>query len=437
MDYVKERNNNLKEIDDNIQKLVNSKCLSGKYIVIAPLSRFTGYIIDRLYDHNIAVDAVMDNNERCHGIVESGVITRSFEDCLIESQQNNKEIYFLIASSYEKEISEQITEILHEKALISVLLNKSSCRRTLELESKWNVEKQIENLMLGYDVYTRVLEQIGGRQAIGMIPADCMGDFATAMHFLQAIDEKDVERFVLLIVKGFMEKLLVYSGLNRFETIIITPEEADSLLLYKRMVPEAEFKIIIPFFAFDYYDFWYWNLFPERGIRPVISMYGHMLNMNKFIMVWNHNKDISQKKTKKKILLSPYQKSVKCLPMRFWNELAIKFNEKGYELYTNCGGKREKPVLGSEPLFFPLEQSHEVLAEFDYFIASRSGFCDLVCGGGHDCKKIIIYDSARTLKICGFNNNMIGSHVKEFVYTEYESIVELENIIVNEVISHG
>lgn len=94
----------------------------------------------------------------------------------------------------------------------------------------------------------------------------------------------------------------------------------------------------------------------------------------------------------KTVILAPYANSngKYSNDFEFWNILAAALIKRGFTVCTNCVGSQQ-PVENTVAVSFPLEIGLSVLEYAGYFIAWRSGLCDVL--GDARCKKIVLYDS--------------------------------------------
>lgn len=90
----------------------------------------------------------------------------------------------------------------------------------------------------------------------------------------------------------------------------------------------------------------------------------------------------------KTIVLAPYAKSVKRLPMLFWKYLADQLTACGYDVCTNSVGESEPPVYGTQAVFVSYDKSVPFIEEAGAVIGVRSGFLDVVSSA--KCLKISI-----------------------------------------------
>jgi hypothetical protein len=91
----------------------------------------------------------------------------------------------------------------------------------------------------------------------------------------------------------------------------------------------------------------------------------------------------------KTVVLSPYSNTLFDLPEDLLDSLVVNCKKLGYKVCTNCVGT-EKPVKGTNPIFFPLDQAIAFMNAAGYFIGVRSGLCDIISSS--HCKKVIFYD---------------------------------------------
>lgn len=89
----------------------------------------------------------------------------------------------------------------------------------------------------------------------------------------------------------------------------------------------------------------------------------------------------------KTVVLSPYAKTVRLIPMTFWMKLVDILKKNGFVPCTNVAGD-EKALQGTEPVFIPFCQSVPFLEKAGASIGIRSGFQDVTCTA--NCLKVSI-----------------------------------------------
>ena len=91
----------------------------------------------------------------------------------------------------------------------------------------------------------------------------------------------------------------------------------------------------------------------------------------------------------KTVVLAPYNYTLPKMSKLFWERLADSLLKKGYTVCTNCCGKKEKPVKGTVPVFFPYSSIVPFLEQAGAVVAIRSGLCEVISSAS--CKKVILY----------------------------------------------
>lgn len=91
----------------------------------------------------------------------------------------------------------------------------------------------------------------------------------------------------------------------------------------------------------------------------------------------------------KTILLAPYAKSVKAIPMSIWERIAEGLIQKGFCVCTNSVGAHEPPVLHTKPIRIPIAYSVPFVEMAGAVVGIRSGFLDVISSA--KCPKFSIH----------------------------------------------
>jgi len=86
------------------------------------------------------------------------------------------------------------------------------------------------------------------------------------------------------------------------------------------------------------------------------------------------------------IIVAPDANSVTGFPVWFWNSIIMDLHKAGYNVFVNCNYFN---FYRTENIFFSYKDSVPLLEYAGYFVAIRSGLCDIISTA--KCKKIIIY----------------------------------------------
>lgn len=96
-----------------------------------------------------------------------------------------------------------------------------------------------------------------------------------------------------------------------------------------------------------------------------------------------------REKYRNAVLLMPGTYTEKALPVSFWEELACRFLQAGYEVYNNYNGNDcEILIEGAIPLSTSLADISRLACCFHGFVGIRSGICDLLTFAG--AKKLLM-----------------------------------------------
>lgn len=112
--------------------------------------------------------------------------------------------------------------------------------------------------------------------------------------------------------------------------------------------------------------------------------------------VFDNNKNILNDMFKKNnlipgktVLIAPYAKSVRQIPVSFWKKLVDKLSEQGYKVCTNSIGIQEPAIEGTIAMQIPHSVSVPFLEMAGITIGLRSGFQDIT--NTANCLKITLY----------------------------------------------
>lgn len=148
---------------------------------------------------------------------------------------------------------------------------------------------------------------------------------------------------------------------------------------------------------FNFMDTYQWYVFGFSEIQklsypPVLSVH------ESDIQRWNLN-GISKGRT---VVISPHAYSVECLDQAFWRLVVNKLKNKGYNVVFSINTNKETcPFPGEHCYFANYEEIVPMLNYAGFFIAVRSGLCDIVSQSS--CKMVILYPMKR--KVNNYNEH--------------------------------
>ncbi len=137
----------------------------------------------------------------------------------------------------------------------------------------------------------------------------------------------------------------------------------------------------------------------------------------------------------KTVILAPYAKSVKSIPVWFWKNLTRVLKYEGLSVCTNSAGEMEPPIEGTTAVFVPYIMSVPFLEMAGICIGIRSGFLDVT--NTAKCLKIALYPKDNYKRSLIQDINACYSMVEMYHQLEqYDMIytLEREKAIIKEIV---
>lgn len=122
------------------------------------------------------------------------------------------------------------------------------------------------------------------------------------------------------------------------------------------------------------------------------------------------------------VILSPYEQTVsfyglELLPLAFWTNLALRLQEKGFFVFTNCNEKTEKPIDGTVAFFPQISELAGAVKYAGYCVSVRSGFTDWISSANLK-REVVLYPTKRFFEY--YNVKMLWDKhsALEYIYGE-------------------
>lgn len=133
--------------------------------------------------------------------------------------------------------------------------------------------------------------------------------------------------------------------------------------------------------GFNFMDTYKWYVFGLKAdVMFTVPVFRKLDNRMRYEL---KKKGIINNKT---VIIAPEANSVTRLPIKFWNEVIKELEKRGYRVFINCEGKND---YVAKTIFFSYWESVPLIDFAGYFVAIRSGLCDIVSSSC--AKKIILY----------------------------------------------
>jgi hypothetical protein len=413
-------NNYHAEIRDSI---VNIN-FDGRKVVLFGANSLGLDVIALLKEYAIDLYAVVDNNPLKAGERYAHLHIANPESIL---KKNIQDKIILIASRFYEEITGQLREWggIENTNIFQIARINESFHFKICSDEKWKI---IENDVFdGFEVYKDIIERHGSTVKIHLAAVSSIGDiFLLSLYFRQYLNRYGIENDYIILIPGEnATKLAHWRGL---EAASITPGKAAQLLKFAMLVGFEASNIMLLHTGYIHTRIWSRMLAWKKQswlehCREVLLLPPETLPERVF-PVWSE-KDVEHLFTEnnlpigKTVILAPYTNNVRQLPVSFWSRLAALLACKGYAVCTNIGLATETPISGTLGLRFALEDAVGALQYAGYFIASRSGLCDIIASAR--CRKIILYsneiwDFISVYDFCSLKKMGLCDDAEEYVY---------------------
>ena len=368
----------------SVRELSRQGKMEGKRIFLFGLNIYTECINNFLYEEGYRISAVLDNDKGKQGkdVIDIPVLA---PDSISWSEQD----MVLIVSKHEKSMREQIRQlsdgIVETVSLVDLVRYTEDRENSEKFWLDENYKFHVEQLVLGETIYHRVKQ----KEPL-VVFLHSIGDIFLFRIYLPEYKKRNGLEDVKIIVSsdGTYNTARIF-GMNNVEKV--TEKECLALIKYIFFLENKDDIVYVA-------EWWvrpmgvYKNVGWPRYIAKYIFRLDDPYQLD-YPSIWKGELNETELLKKglmkgKSIILAPYANSVSELPLQFWNILAERLRKLGYFVFTNTAGK-QKPVKGTKKIDIPLEQIGIYLEYAGYFIALRSGLCDIA---GHSrCKQIIIY----------------------------------------------
>lgn len=282
-------------------------------------------------------------------------------------------------------------------------------------------------------IYFRHFRKIYGKNTQIIFVRGATGDvyvqFLLIDHYLK---ENNITNYVIL---GDGAGLHPLNHLFHFSNLhYVTPEILSKIVFYSLFMGEYLKNIIIPFawsdeysvnkcrvrmlspFHFmDTYQYFSFHLGAVTFRKPYFT---DVIKTDNFVFHWQKQGVVKDKT----VIISPEANSITTIPIWFWNTIIEELKSKGYIVFMNCS----YPTWYRAPNIFETYALSVPLLEYSgFFLAVRSGFCDIISSA--NCKKVILYPEK--IKNIDYSNHRcdldFSSLVTMGLCTESENLIEL------------
>lgn len=242
---------------------------------------------------------------------------------------------------------------------------------------------------------TGVLEAVFDRNTMYICCPASIGDTLYVAAFARAYKKENlsVQRVCLILKKGHEELGTLFSSVDQ---VLVSDEIVEILDYYSLYTQTWRLKNYIYghfkknlHFEYDK-EYFLENSILSRYRRLILNL-PEAAELEQAVL----NRESSKPKDRKQdVVIMPYARTAKLLPLSFWEELVRRLKQKGYTVFTNVGGEKEKPVTGTKPLRESLLNTAALCGDFRAVISLRSGLSDLL---GFTGVKLVVINTSEEL----------------------------------------
>lgn len=377
--------NELNRVTKKLNRLCKKGFFENKQIYIFGVSENTRQIIEVLRKNGVIPKNIIDNDLSKVGGYCSKIKVISAESIGVKKTDN---VIFIIYSLYWREMYSQLCSLGYADKNLLQLYPKPK-----------NIAVNIYEGIIGKRIYDKLtLDKKFSK--VFLCPYTGTGDiYLIGTFWKQYCQINNIDDYIFVVITGACAKV---AKMFNIKNIIVLPQKKQSEYLIKayKLFPEmVDLKILndswgevhtnpIQWFR-GYKGLHFTEMFKKYVFDlpdEVPPQHPEFKNADEEITEIFQENNLQYNKT---VVLSPYSNTLADLPDELWIEVADILKQKGFVVCTNCNGKTELPIKGTNAVFFNLDIAPQFIEKAGYFIGVRSGFCDVISGS--TAKKIILY----------------------------------------------
>ncbi|MCL2399024.1 MAG: hypothetical protein FWC91_04665 [Defluviitaleaceae bacterium] len=372
----------------HINRLAIQDMLKDKNIVLFGASGFSKDVLMCLEERGFTANAIIDNDDRKVGISCLGMIVKTPEQALMPFSENNLIIFY--SPGFYREMTAQLERMGYhiDKHIFALNFQINDTLYMFTYMTKTKIR--------GLYWHKKITCKHSPNCPVFIAPYTGTGDiYLIGLFFHTYLKQQSITDYVFAVVSNACKKV---AEMFNIKNIYVLPHQVGDDMISLQRATGQEFRIItlndgwlgdpLQWFRgynglnfekmFRYFVFGFDDTIPH--ILPPKRDYSH--EIDGLFQQYNIVKG-------KTVVLSPYSNTLFDLPDDVLASIVNHCKQQGLTPVTNCAGT-EKPVTGTDAVFFPLNQAIEFMNAAGYFVGVRSGLCDIISSS--TCKKIIIYD---------------------------------------------
>ena len=412
----------------NLDLLINDNQLWNKKIVVFGINAYTERVLSILDKEGIKVDCILDNDINKQDSSINGIKVIKPE----ELQHERKDVIILISSTYFDEMCDQLLHLGWDRKnniIRLAIFNSTQVHITMNDTVMFTVK--LFKVYIFSKIYTNLF---CFQKKIFLAPVFGLGDYYYIFGYLKdycRLEKND--NFIVLCLTEIGVRIGKTFDISQHKLKKVSSKTMDMLIEYCNVFGEEDTGIKILHWARRKGE-----VLTEihRNCKtfsvPFNKTYEYIVFGKELSFVYP-SKNIGQERINnvfknqhlivgKTVVIAPDSNTIVNIPLSFWSKLIKELKNKGMCVCTNISSEGADALDGTIGVFMPLEAMIGFCDKAGFFVGSRSGLCDIVCGG--DCTKVILYNDSLRLNnvedVFSFKSMEIGRNIIEIRYSEKE-----------------
>lgn len=380
------------ELYDQLHTIIERQRFDGRLVLAMGSANNVRILQKYLSCYSLKIRAILDNDPEKKGLVIGGC--KVFQPKEILCPFKEKALVLIYSPGYADQMRDQLASMGYQENVHFFILKDYR-----NPNNNWKLfREKIVEARNGMLLYHKILKQFG-KDAHILIARGATGDvFLNGLYLEEYIKAKKFEKYV---VAGDAKGLVRIAGLfGIHNTVPLNFAEAECL---QQCYKFFRCKNVTDLFMWQgslYFNRCQTRMHESFNFLDTYTyyIYNGIVNRQKWKkpLFLPLTKELEKKfqdngmKKGKTVIIAPFAYSVRNLPVWFWDKLAGRLKKMGYEIFANMNIDIEiNPFEQMKSFFFSFEEAEAVLKYCGYFLALRSGLCDIV--SMIPCRQVILY----------------------------------------------
>ncbi len=343
-------------------------------------------MLDYLQGQKMTVSCYLDNNPQKQGEILDGIPV--YPPQYIENFSKENSLVLIITKFY-WEMASQLRTLGYEGEIIQVVEFQSFQSFSLEDAVFHQKMKRVEE---GYSLLQEV-KFLKPQDFLLICPFAALGDVYWAMAYWEAYCSKEgISSCTIAVVGNGCREVASSFGYECIlvleekkmdalvQAVVFTQEKQALIAHHDRLYTDTSLKVVsLQYMSFtDFYREVIYAL--PQDTKPASPSVKKTLSQESKRLIEKGNT----------VIVSPYAHSIVEVPLSFWENLVVEYQEKGFLVLTNVASG-QAPLSRTQELSLPLNEMISAVEWAGHFVGMRSGLCDLLHGAS--CKKTLVFPS--------------------------------------------